>query len=215
MVKPVWRTPGHVVCGNFRKENEDLTCVCSTLSAKKRAYTKPKSFRGKTELTHIFTHKSPNVHAVCKRWTLKFCTRVLCVHPGAWPPVGFILIYFSVENVWSKVGPFRAFLGIFTVVKIPRDSTGYGIIPWSRCNKKFPFPSKLAPWKCSLSRSRPRANVDVPFPVQTRPAKIRLRVWLTEWSLRRTVVRTENPEKSINREGSPARELSAECVVYL
>ena len=39
----------------------------------------------------------------------------------------------------------RHILGIFTVVKIPRDSKGYGIIPWFRCNPKHPVPSKLVP----------------------------------------------------------------------
>ena len=35
-----------------------------------------------------FPHKSPNVHAVFKRWTLQFWNTysILYVHPEAWPP---------------------------------------------------------------------------------------------------------------------------------
>ena len=91
-----------------------------------------------------------------------------------------------VKHVWKNS---RAFLGIFPVVKIPRDSTGYGIIPvefwksrsrpnWSCGNVRDPdpVPCKLVPWNLGKSReirvpsrADPWNFWDFPNPVQTSP----------------------------------------------
>ena len=65
-----------------------------------------------------------------------------------------------------------AFIGIFTVLKIPRGFTGYGTIPWSRCKWKIPFPSKLLPKNCSWSRSRPVEKNEIPIPCKLVPRNL-------------------------------------------
>ena len=68
---------------------------------------------------------------------------------------------------------FRYFFGIFPGVKIPRYSTGYGIIPWSRGMLKIPFLPKLIPWNPCLVPCKPvRFEISQSRPSQSRGCDI-------------------------------------------